>query len=42
MQKGFLLFLQESGYKKANGSQLLNKLILAKYIKLCNKALNLH
>ncbi len=30
MQEGFLLFLQETGYKKANGSQLLNKLILAK------------
>ena len=29
MKKG-LLFLQETGYKNANGSQLLNKLILAK------------
>ena len=26
MKKGFLLFLQEIGYKKANGPQLLNKL----------------
>ena len=38
MQKVSLLFLQETGYKRANGSQLLNKLILAKQIELCNKA----
>ncbi len=38
MQKVSHLFLQEIGYKKANGSQLLNRLILAKQIELCNKA----
>ncbi len=30
MQKVSLLFLQEIGYKKANGSQMMNKLMLAK------------
>ncbi len=30
MKKGLLLFLQETDYKKANGPQLLNKLILTK------------
>jgi hypothetical protein len=38
MQKGVLLFLQEIGYKKANdGSQLLNKMILAKSVSHATK-----